>query len=277
MIYTDEQLKAVQSKELSILLKFDSICKKNGLKYQLFAGTLLGAVRHKGFIPWDDDIDVCMLRKDYDAFLQYATPSELGSDFFLQTYITDPDSVVQFAKLRLNNTIFEPDNEVSLSSHKGIYIDIFPLDNVMPDTREGLKQYKDFYRIYSIVTSTVLSRVKTSQTSWKKALRLFFYIITRIIPKRYFDNKLQKILRRFDNIDTEYVNHMTNGTGGNRMERFLMPRKTFEDVIEVEFEGLMFPAPRDYDAVLKRCYGDYMTLPPEAERVPHHGIVRLEY
>lgn len=277
MDYTSEQLKAVQAIELSILLKFDSICKKNNISYQLFSGTLLGAVRHKGFIPWDDDIDVCMLRTDYEQFLTCASPEELGDDYFLQTYKTDPASVVQFAKLRKNNTVFEPENEVSSSSHKGIYIDIFPLDNVKPDTKAGKKQYKDFNRLYSIVTSTVKSRVKATKSFPKKILRYCFYGMTRIIPKSYFDNKLQKVLKRFDNEETEYVNHLTNGTGGNRPKRFLLKKTVYCDMIELEFEGHMFPAPRAYDAILTQCYGDYMTLPPIEEQNPHHGIVRLEY
>ena len=277
MEYTEEQLKAVQNIELGILLKFDEICKKYRIQYQLFSGTLLGAVRHKGFIPWDDDIDVCMLRKDYDKFIKCCTKDELGEDYFLQTYSTDPTSVVQFAKLRKNNTIFEPDNEVGALSHKGIYIDIFPLDNVKPGTKEGDKQYKDVHDVYSIVTSTVKSRVTASKSLWKKALRYCFYGLTRVVPKSYFDNKLQKILRRYDTEETEYVNHLTNGTGGNRPKRFLMKRSTYIDMIELEFEGYMFPAPRDYDGVLTRSFGDYMKLPPIEEQKPHHGIVRLEY
>lgn len=277
MEYTAEQLKAIQRIELDILIRFDEICKKHDIRYQIFSGTLLGAVRHKGFIPWDDDIDVCMLRADYDRFLDVCTEEELGDAYFLQTNKTDKTTVIQFAKLRKNNTVFEPDNEVGSLSHKGIYIDIFPLDNVKPGTKEGEKQYKDFHDVYSIVTSTVKSRVVTAKTPWKKALRYCFYGLTRVVPKSYFDNKLQTILRRYDSEETEYVNHLTNGTGGNRPKRFLMKRSTYNDMIELEFEGHMFPAPRDYDSVLTRSYGDYMKLPPLEEQKPHHGIVRLEY
>ena len=277
MEYTKKQLRDVQLIELEILLKFDYICKKYNLKYQLMSGTLLGAVRHKGFIPWDDDIDVCMLRKDYDKLLYCCTTEDLGDVFFLQTNKTDPTSVIQFAKLRKNNTVFEPSNETASSSHKGIYIDIFPLDNVKPNTSDGDKQYRDFNLYYSIVTSTVISRVTSSKTLWKKILRYVFYGMTRIIPKQFFDNKLQKILKRYDGEDTEFVNHLTNGTSGIRPRRFLMKRSDFNDMIEIEFEGHKFPAPRSYDDVLRRSYGDYMKLPPIDEQKPHHGIVRLVY
>ena len=276
MEYTSEQLRQVQITELEILRLFDDICKKNGIKYRLFGGTLLGAVRHKGFIPWDDDIDVCMLRDEYEKFLKCCTQEVLGQDYFLQTNKTDPASIVQFAKLRKNNTVFEPENEVSSTSHKGIWIDSFPLDNVKPGTMKGEKQYKDFQKYYAIVTSTVKSRVRTAKSPWKKALRYCFYGITRIIPKSYFDNKLHDILTQFDNEETEYINHLTNGTDGKRTKWFLMKRTEHTDMIKLEFEGHMFPAPRAYDALLTRRYGDYLKLPPVAERKPHHGIVRLK-
>lgn len=275
MEYTTEMLKSVQKVELEILLKFDSICKKYNIRYQLFSGTLLGAIRHKGFIPWDDDIDVCMLRDDYEMFLRKCDIQDLGETFFLQTNITDPTSIIQFAKLRKNNTIFEPDNEVGSASHKGIYIDIFPLDNVKPYTKKGERQYKSFNFWYSIVTSSVKSRVLTASTLSKKIIRWFFYIITKIVPKQYIDKKIQKILKQFNNEKTEYVNHLSNGTTGIRPKRFLMKRAVFEDMINVEFEGHFFPAPRDYDSVLSQSYGDYMTLPPVEERKSHHGIVNL--
>ena len=276
MDYTKEQLRQVQNTELEILVKFDEICKKYDIKYQLFGGTLLGAVRHRGFIPWDDDIDVCMLRSEYEKFIRLCSNDDLNSMYFLQTNKTDPASVVQFAKLRKNNTVFEPENEVGSTSHKGIYIDIFPLDNVKPGTKEGKKQYKDFYKYYSIVTSTVKSRVTSSKTAWKKMIRYCLYGITRVIPKSYFDNKLHDILTQFDNEETEYINHLTNGTDGKRTKWFLMKRTEHTDMIKLEFEGHMFPAPRAYDALLTRRYGDYLKLPPVAERKPHHGIVRLE-
>ena len=276
MVYTDEQLRHVQMIELDILLKFDAICKKNNIKYQLFAGTLLGAVRHNGFIPWDDDIDVCMLRCEYEKFIKCCTSDVLGTNYFLQTNKTDSTSVIQFAKLRMNNTVLEPENEVSSISHKGIWIDIFPLDNVKPGTFEGEKQYRDFQKYYSVVTSTVKSRVKLAKTPWKKAIRYCLYCITRIVPKSYFDNKLYKIMTQFDNEKTEYVNHLSNGTNGKRKEWFLVSLKEHIETIDCEFEGYLFPIPKAYDSILSRRYGDYMQMPPIDEQKPHHGIIRLE-
>src|SRR5690606_2891856 len=141
--------------QLEILIEFDRICKKNNIKYQLFAGTLLGAVRHKGFIPWDDDIDVCLLRKDYNKFIQ-ACKTDLDSRSFLQTYVTDKNCIIQFAKLRKNNTLFLESGISDCKTHHGIFIDIFPLDNVLPNTFCGKMQQKLLY----IIGRINLSRVK---------------------------------------------------------------------------------------------------------------------
>ena len=276
MSITEEDLKNVKLTELELLLEFDRICKLYNIRYQLFGGTLLGAVRHHGFIPWDDDIDVCMLRSDYEFFLQVCG-NELDGKYFLQTNKTDPKSVLQFAKIRKNGTVFENVTDCNPSTHTGIYIDIFPLDNVKPNTFSGRRQYRQFDFYYKIVTSSEFNRVKNAKSLVKRATRLFFFMLQKIIPKSYFDLKLLKVLTKFDREETKYVNHLTNGTSGKRPIWFLREKNTFYDCIDVEFEGHFFPAPKNYDDVLRQRYGDYWELPPENERTPHHGIIRVEY
>ena len=277
MAITDEEFAGCKKIELEILLEFDRICKKYNISYQLFAGTLLGAVRHKGFIPWDDDIDVCLLRKEYERFLKVCTKEELGDSFFLQTNETDPLSVLQFAKIRKNNTVFENVTDCNPSTHTGIYIDIFPFDNVKPETSKGIRQYKDFDFYYKIVTSSEFNRVKNASSLRNKVIRFCFYLMQKIIPKRYFDKKLHDILNRFNDEETEYVNHLTNGTNDKRTKWFLRNRESFMNNVEMEFEGHFFPVPADYDAVLRQRYGDYMKLPPVEQRKPHHGIIRVKF
>ena len=123
------QLKEVQQKELQILLEVDRICKRNGLTYYLIGGSALGAVRHGGFIPWDDDIDIAMPRDDYRKFLKLCS-RELPAEYFLQTYTSQPDFPYPFAKVNLNNTTFIENRLHKLNIHHGIFIDVFPLDGV---------------------------------------------------------------------------------------------------------------------------------------------------
>lgn len=129
-------IKDVQRLELEILLEFDRICKKHGMKYQLYAGTLIGAIRHEGFIPWDDDIDVCMLRSEYDKFLSWVE-IELNNKYFFQTYKTDLNYINKFAKIRRNGTLFVEKSVKDLEIHHGVYIDIFALDNIELKTLKG--------------------------------------------------------------------------------------------------------------------------------------------
>jgi lipopolysaccharide cholinephosphotransferase len=277
MEYTRDLKRKVQLNELNILLKFDSICKKNSIHYQLFAGTLLGAVRHKGFIPWDDDIDVCMPREEYDKFINCCTNEELGNDYFLQTNQTDKESVIQFAKLRLNGTILEMNNETSIRSHKGIWIDIFPLDNVEPGTKKCRKQYKKINFWYSFVTSSAFSRIKTAHSFLTKFARFLAFLFVKIAGKRNIDKKLDRLFRLFNSKKTEYLNHLTNGVLGSRTTQYLCKRSFVEESIELEFEGHFFPCPKDYDKYLTQIYGNYMELPPENKRVSEHSIVNIKF
>ena len=132
-------LREVQLIQLNMLLKVDEICRLNNIRYYLIGGSALGAVRHKGFIPWDDDVDIGMFRRDYDQFLDIADKF-LDNKYFLQTNRTDPDYHGPYAKLRANNTTYIEKVSRSLGAkiHQGIFIDIFPLDNV-PDKKLLLK------------------------------------------------------------------------------------------------------------------------------------------
>ena len=134
MVLSTEQLNELKKSELEIFKSFLTVCEKLNVKYYLVEGTLLGAVRHKGFIPWDDDIDVGMLREDYELFIEKATEF-LPENLFLQTYITDTEYSHGFAKIRNSQTTFIESNVRDCKINHGIYIDIFPLDNCEPNIR----------------------------------------------------------------------------------------------------------------------------------------------
>ncbi len=272
---TNISIKDVQNVELEILEELNRVCKLKNIPYQLAGGTLLGAVRHKGFIPWDDDIDVFMKRCDYERFLKEAAP-EIRDKYFLQTCFTDPDSVVQFVKIRKNGTVFENNVDNLPTSHTGIWIDVFPLDNVKPGTLADWFRRFRIATYYGIITSSVKNRVKYCKSMPKKFLRFVFAGLLKVVPKRVFDKKLQAVLKKYSDCDTGYLAHASNGLKAGMQYYYVVPSDNYYNMIELEFCGKMYPVPANYDEVLKIYYGDYMQLPPEEKRHPEHGITRIK-
>lgn len=260
-------LKEVQKIQVKMLIEVDRICKKHNIKYQLYGGTLLGAIRHQGFIPWDDDIDIAMLRTDYIKFLKIA-PQELSNNYFLQTPETDKHSAFSFAKVRKNNTIFIEKGTKTLDIHQGIFIDIFPLDNISLD-----KHTKKIINKLKILIAMNIRSNSRFVFNKKKLLLQPLKFILRIfrLPTSYYQNKIDKLIIKLNNEESDFVNHLTNGITNNRFERFLMKKEDALNLIDVEFEGHNFPATANYHEFLTRCYGDYMVLPPVDKQQPHHG------
>lgn len=269
-----EVLRKVQLIQLEILIELDRVCKINNLSYQLFAGTLLGAIRHKGFIPWDDDIDVAMVRSDYEKFLNicdyYLNPS-----YFLQNYDTDPKFFRQFSRLRKNNTKYVQQSYKDIDMHHGIFIDIFPLDNVIPNSIMENARYKIIY-IFSRLNKIRNKGVSPNSNVFKRVLGKIIQISNIIVPKSTYNRMKTKIMKMFNNKNTGYLNHLTNGTTKIRFERFLMKEKDFNNVINWEFEHKRFPISRNYHNILINMYGDYMKLPSKEQQKPHHGIIEIE-
>ena len=272
---TDICIQDVQRIELEILLELDRICKESNIPYQLFGGTLLGAVRHKGFIPWDDDVDICMKRKDYERFISIAS-SKLNSKYFLQTCFSDPESIIQFAKIRKNGTVYENAVDNSPTTHTGIWIDIFPLDNIPDNNLLFWIQRMKIKFFYAITTSSVKARVTLCQSKLKKILRLIFYYYLKIVSKESIDRKLDSLFKKYDFCSTKNMSHLTNGTEKWISYGFMRTIENYDDVIELEFCGYKFPCPRNYDEVLKSIYGNYMVLPPKDQQKPDHGVTKVQ-
>jgi lipopolysaccharide cholinephosphotransferase len=268
-------IKDIQKVQLEILLEFDRICKKNNIKYQLFAGTLLGAIRHKGFIPWDDDIDVCLLRKDYNRFISLCK-LDLDSKYFLQTYETDRNYIMQFAKIRKNNTKFVERGTSQCNIHQGIYIDVFPLDNILPDKFIGKVQQKLLYILGRINLSRVKMHCIHAKKPIEKYLSFIMHYILKLIPKVWTDRLQTKIAYMFEKQDTKYITHLTNGASYDRYIRYMVEKNDFENIIKVEFEGYKFPVPKNYHKILTNIFGNYKKLPPVDKRNSHHGIIHID-
>lgn len=245
---------------LELLTEFDRICRHHDIGYVLFAGSALGAVRHQGFIPWDDDLDVAMLRADYERFLQIA-PEELGEKYFLQGEFSHHWPMF-FSKLRKNGTAcmerFVPRDP---AMHQGIYIDIFPVDN-LSDSAFGRKLQ---FAASKVVIAKGLSRRGYLTDSLAKKV---FMALCALVPM-----KPVRALARMDKKENTRQVHTFFGAA-SRYEKNIFPREWFQQRVLAGFEGEQFPVSACADAMLERIYGDYMTLPPEEERrCKVHGII----
>jgi len=258
--YDKKTLNNLHLVELEILDEFVRICKKHDLEYFLTGGTMLGAVRHKGFIPWDDDIDVGMMRKDYDLFIKYAK-EELNSKYYLDCFETNKDYYLPFAKIKKNNTIFDEEVSHHLNNHKGIFIDIFPFENAKKEN--SLKQ-----KIQAILVRNITDTMfyKTKIRKLKGSRHPLFAAILSILPKTTLMKLQNKIMHWNKNDNSNYVVALS-GTYGYLKET--NKRNVFVPGKEVEFEGKIYRGMNDSDAYLTRIFGNYMTLPPKEKRINH--------
>lgn len=265
----------VQLVQLEMLIEIDKICKKNNIKYQLYSGTLLGAVRHKKFIPWDDDLDICLLRKDYDRLIKILA-DDLDSKYFLQTHERDKNYVHAFTRIRKNNTLMLQSYYKEIDMHHGIFIDIFPLDNIVPDTFMGRIQYHLLYSIRSVKFLKVIGLIGNENKTFKKYIKLFLYWVLKPLHIRYFNIIETKIACMFYHKQTKYSSHLSEA-GKEFYQPYKIINKHFYDIIDMEFEGHMFPVPKNYDEVLTNIFGDYTALPQPDQRKPHHGVTDVSF
>ena len=257
---THDQHQAHQAALRRLLQEFDRVCKELNIPYVLYAGTLLGAVRHQGFIPWDDDLDVLMLREDYRRFLAEA-PSLLNTDtFFLQQEFSEHWPLF-FSKLRLNGTTcLEKVHPKDPQMHQGIYIDIFPCDAAR---KTALGRRMQFAASKVVIAKALDKRGYDTDSTAKKLM----IAVCRLLPQRPFLRFVQH-----GNADGDAVH--TFLAAARSYSKNVIPRRFLTQRCTVTFEGDSYPAPADYDACLHLLYGDYMTLPPPEERVcKQHSIL----
>jgi len=242
------QLRQQQHRMMELLLAFDAICKKHGLRYWLIGGTLIGAARHHGFIPWDDDMDVQMLREDYLKMIKIL-PQELGENMALQCRQTDEHYFFQYAKLRDRRSVLDENNGYDrIFKERGIYIDIFPIDK-HPKWMQRLSE-KTIGHVYKILKrrdlpdATIVKKVM----SWVHLNECFIYPLLRGLARL---------------------------TGGVYLDGLGVPfvvERHLEDIFPLttlEFDGQQMPVPGRYDKVLRDQYGDYMQL-PDLDKVNLH-------
>lgn len=259
-------MNSLQQKELEILKAFVKICESLELPYFLVCGSALGAVKYGGFIPWDDDIDVALLRHDYEIFLTEA-PKLLPDHFFLQNYHTNPSFPAIFSKIRDSNTTFIEKSAARLPINHGIYIDVFPLDGY-PRGKLRQRLFEARKQIYR----RLLSVAFVPNRWWKWLLIAPFRVIgthkrTNRIAQRY-----ERMIASFPIENSPLLCNHGNWQG--QLDYF--PPEVFGEGRLATFEGMEIVVPQKVEVYLAQKYGDYHTDPPYADRIGHHYALHLD-
>lgn len=253
-------IEEIRSIEIDILKKVAEFCDDNSISYFLCAGTMLGAVRHKGFIPWDDDIDIMMPRPDYDKFIKLFDINGLRA----LNYVAYPKYKYPFIKVEDLNTILiekEHDNKYNF----GVNIDVFPIDG-FPNNDEEVRKHIDTLNFYRMLLSFKLSSKINNNNIIKK---IVVYMVKCIYSTKYINRKITEVALRYPFGKTKLSGLAVWGYKLNEV----CPTNIYNKKIDVEFEGHIFKSVADYDTYLTTIYGDYMELPPEEERVSNHNFV----
>lgn len=243
---------------IDILESIDRCCRANNLKYSLCWGTMIGAVRHHGFIPWDDDIDITMPRDDYNRFLRvYNDPN-----YNVYTPKVDKNCIQIITK------IYDKRTRIIFNNHPktlyGVWISIFPYDNV-PD--ENLRQWEKRLSFWTLLYQGKAARFLTTNPIKKRIGKVFLKIVLLPFSSFWLYNRVERCLTEYNGSQTKRV-AITTGIG---IFKFLyFSKEWFDECIDIEFEGVKTKIIKGYDQFLKHRYGDYMELPPESERIPKH-------
>lgn len=257
---TQDDLRRIQ---LDILDYVAAFCDAHGIRYWLTCGTLLGAIRHQGYIPWDDDIDVGMLRSDFARFLEAFGQERDGGRYYVICNELDPTCPYAYAKVLDRQTVlYEPDEN---GPRLRVNIDVFVYDNAPADARESERMYRvrDLYRSMNLLQNRMIGGhgvVKDFVTFWG------YHILRHWAPGR-FATRVAENARRYAGQETGYVGNYTS------FKRIHVAASVFDAYVDVPFEGRMYHAPVGFDAWLRAFYGAYMQLPPEERRVSHHMFV----
>lgn len=247
--------------ELDLLIEIDRICKKYNLRYFLFFGSLLGAIRHKGFIPWDDDIDVIMPRKDYQEFIKHG--DEFSSPYFLQNCFTDKDFFFVHSRLRNSNTTAIQRPFATRDFNHGVFVDILYYDQ-FPDSEEGENAFYDI--VNDIIKISTYMKLNNPYPNSKDSERIRNYNGEN--PFDIFD-RIQKKSQKYNADKTGFVATTSAVVYGYKRCHF--HSEDFDAQIWIDFEGFKFPVPSGWDRILHDIYGDYLELPPLADRGGWHG------
>lgn len=262
-------IKEVQANLLLILIEIDRICRKHNIKYTIEGGTLLGAIKYKGFVPWDDDIDIVMLREHYEKFIRVCR-TELDYKYFLQNNKNVREYTLSYSKLCMNNTLYVQSDSQQLNIHHGLFVDIFPIDNIKPKTFKAqlsiLRALNGAlaYKVYKTYNNTTLT---SNHVIKNLSCRILSYF-----PSDWLIYLSNYCMTFYNNKKTTYVFEVC--TGKQKMEP--LKRNVYEELVEVEFMGKNVLATKYYDEFIRSRFGDIKELPPIDKRVPSHNIIKCK-
>lgn len=271
----DDDLKKLHSIQLEILDDLMHVCKKEGLTIILQAGSLIGAVLYKGFIPWDDDIDLFMTRKEYDHLLE-VFPKEFGHKYIVQTPKTEPTATFGFMKIRKIDTSFVEVETSGFPMHKGIFIDVCPLDNAPNSKLKQVLHSTGCFILRHITIACALYKYPSKQMKVfrKHSLKLHLFMLVReFIGFTFSFLSVGRLNRLTEVFCAKYKNHNTKYFveiyGQDGYFKTLYPKTVFLNTVLLDFEGRKIPAPATYDSILRKKYGDYTIIPPPEKRTQH--------
>lgn len=248
--------------ELSILKTATDYLESHGLRYNLDFGTLLGAIRHKGFIPWDDDIDISVPRPDYEKFIELVKKEPLSDGLRL---ICDKETkcISPYAKIEATNTLLEEPHRYK-KYKTGLFIDVFPVDGYIDDEQKRNLQNDEYNKLDH--KRCVLSYISEKSTPLPK--RIIKRALSSVLTPYSIVEKITAVQKRYSFEESPY-GRVISGFRIKQNKVIKIDKSNYDDTIEVEFEGYMMKAPRNWDKRLTDLYGDYMAIPPENERVSH--------
>lgn len=263
----ESTIRRLQLIQLEILKTVDGICEKHNLKYSLYAGTLLGAVRHKGFIPWDDDLDICMPREDYEKLIDIWSQTPLEGYIF-QNKDNSPEFAEAFAKVRKDKSTFLQPKEENARYHTGIFIDIFPFDRI-PKGKNERKKLEISNKIYQLFTREFVPGKNKGSKFEIIIAKVLLKLVTKNNRKKARKWMLNRLTRYNGNSKLCYVTYATASS-----TKYIYPNYLFDNLVRMKFEDGEFSCFGCWDESLKILFGDYMTPPPEREREwKHHPTV----
>ena len=257
---SDNELKQIQDIQIELISEVDRICKKYNIKYNMVGGTMLGAIRHKGHIPWDDDADIGFLRKEYERFRKACTKELDGSRFYIQDFRDTSGYRWGYGKLRRKGTKFTRLGQEEMPYPQGVFIDLMPFDPV-PDN--PIHRRIHFLQCF-IFRKAFWSKIGKDQES--NLVYRYIYKLINHIPEETIKKQYRRFIFRNAKKKTKLVRILTFPTP---RKCYGYDRRWYEDLSRYQFNSLSLPGARDYDGYLHVKYGNYMELPPENKRKVH--------